>query len=221
MNGSQLASPCPTCGARAPIVLRGLDSCCSACGAARFLLAGPNVSFAGKPSRFGGIAASFVGVFVSGLGLSISAGLWFLGHAIAPGSTWSWALSVPVFGLSMLLGLALLVGGAKLRRHGAAREHEVQLQAVRSLVEHRRGPVSAHEISERLELPETEVDALLMELSRLSPSAVTIDVDASGRVVYDFEGEERRFRVLEETAEPEAGGDQPAAGQRREGARRS
>jgi len=196
-----MSSECPKCGQRAPIVLKGLDSRCAACAAPRFLLAAPNVSLAGQPSRFGGLAASLAGVGVLGLGLSLSAGLWFLGHALSPTSTWSWALAVPVFGVSLLVGLLLLVGGTKLRRSGTARRRAVELEAVSSMVRHRRGPISAYEIARSLELPEPLVDALLSELAREKATAVTLDVDADGHVVYDFEGEERRWRVLEEQAE--------------------
>ncbi|HXK19664.1 MAG TPA: hypothetical protein VNG33_17760 [Polyangiaceae bacterium] len=199
-----MSSECPKCGQRAPIVLKGLDSRCAACGAPRFLLAAPNVSFAGQPSRVGGVAASLAGIGVLGLGASLSAGLWFLGHALSPSSTWSWALAVPVFGVSMLVGLALLIFGTKLRRSGSARRRAVELEAVSAMVRHRRGPISAYEVAQALELPEPQVDALLTELARAKATAVTLDVDAEGHIVYDFEGEERRWRVLEEQAEDAA-----------------
>jgi hypothetical protein len=44
------------------------------------------------------------------------------------------------------------------------------------------------------------VDALMTELARERATAVTVDVDDQGHVVYDFDGEERRWRVLEEEA---------------------
>jgi hypothetical protein len=199
-----MSSQCPKCGQRAPIVLKGLDSRCAACGAPRFLLAAPNMSLAGQPSRVGGVAASIAGVSVMVLGLSLSAGLWFLGHALSASTTLAWALAVPVFGVSMLFGLLLLLGGTTLRRRGAARQRAVALEAVSAMVQHRRGPISAYAIARTLELPEPQVDALLSELAREKATAVTLDVDAEGHIVYDFEGEERRWRVLEEQAQVEA-----------------
>jgi hypothetical protein len=181
-------------------VLKGLDSRCAACGAPRFLLAAPNVSLAGQPSRVGGLAASIAGVAVMVLGLSLSAGLWFLGHALSATSTLGWALAVPVFGASMLFGLLLLVGGTTLRRRGSARRNAVALEAVNAMIQHRHGPISAYEVARSLELPEAQVDAMLTALAREKATAVTLDVDADGHVVYDFEGEERRWRVLEEQA---------------------
>ena len=198
-----MSSECPKCGQRAPIVLKGLDSRCAACGAPRFLLAAPNMSLAGQPSRVGGVAASIAGVSVMVLGLSLSAGLWFLGHALSASTTLAWALAVPVFGASMLFGLLLLLGGTTLRRRGVARQRAVALEAVSAMVQHRRGPISAYEIARTLALPEPQVDALLTELAREKATAVTLDVDAEGHIVYDFEGEERRWRVLEEQAQVE------------------
>jgi hypothetical protein len=198
LTGSPFASDCPKCGQRAPIVLRGLDSRCAACGAPRSLLAAPTVSFAGQPSRFGGAAATIAGVSVLVLGLSLSAGVWFLLQSIWPAYAVGWAFALPMAALSLLLGLLLLFGGNRLRKRGSLRQQEVQLQAVKAIVAHRRGPISASDVAGALQLPEPQVDALLTQLAREQATAVTLDVDANGRVVYDFEGEERRWRVLEE-----------------------
>ncbi len=195
-----MASPfdnaCPKCGQRAPIVLRGLDSRCAACGASRFLLAAPHVSLAGRPSRLGGIAATLAGVSVLVLGLSLAVGLWFLLQALSVMVAWGFA--IPIAAASLLFGLLLLFGGSRLRKHGEERQEQVQLQAVRALVQHRRGPISALQASQALELPEAQVDALLTRLAREKATAVTLDVDEQGHVVYDFDGEARRWRVLEE-----------------------
>jgi hypothetical protein len=211
---SPFATECPKCGQRAPIVLRGLESRCSACGAPRFLLGGPNVSLAGQPARVGGAAASIVGLAVLVLGLSSSAGVWFLLQSIWPTHAVGWALAVPMAAASLLFGLLLLLGGSKLRRHGAERQQAVQLDAVKGLVQHRRGPVTAQEVAQALELPEAQADLLLTRLAQQAATDVTVDVDQQGRVAYDFQGEERRWRVLEEAAlaEEEAEGalDTPA-----------
>ena len=122
-------------------------------------------------------------------------------------------MAVPVFGASLLFGLLLLLGGRKLRRHGTARHQAVAREAVSAMVQHRRGPISAREVARALELPEPQVDALLTELAREKVTGVTLDVDAEGHVVYDFEAEERRWRVLEEQAQV-AGDDARAAAER-------
>jgi hypothetical protein len=199
------------------VVLRGLESRCAACGAPRFLLAAPSLSFAGQPSRWGGLAASLAGVSVLVLGLSLSAGVWLLLQSIWPASAVGLAFALPMAAASLLFGVLLLLGGRRLRKSGAAHQHAVQLAAVQSMVQHRRGPISAYEIAGSLQLPEPAVDALLTQLAREKATAVTVDVDDSGHIVYDFEGEERRWRVLEEPVDEEAAADDanPRAERRR------
>lgn len=197
MTGSPLASPCPKCGQHAPIVLRGLESRCAACGAPRFLLAAPSVALAGRPSKLGGAAASLAGIAVLVLGLSLAVGLFFLLSAFLPVAV-GWAFAVPTAAASLLFGILLLLGGSRLTKSGTARQQQVALDAVRSVIKHRKGPISAAQVASSLQLPEPEVDALLTQLAREKATAVTVDVDPEGHVVYDFEGEERRWRVLEE-----------------------
>ena len=191
-------SVCSKCQQRAPVVLRGLESRCAACGEPRFLLAAPSVALAGQPSKVGGIAASIAGLSVLVLGLSLAAGLWLLLQSLWPASLLGWAFALPVAAASLLFGLLLLLGGSRLRRSGQARQQQVQLEAVRALVQHRRGPISALDAATALELPEPLVEELLTRLAREKATEVTLDVDARGHVVYDFEGEARRWRVLEE-----------------------
>jgi hypothetical protein len=160
------------------------------------LLAAPNVSLAGQPSRVGGIAATIAGTSVLVLGLSLALGLWFVLHGLSP--MVSWGVAIPVAMASLLFGLLLLLGGNRLRRHGSERQEQVQLAALKALVQHRRGPISALEAASALQLPEAQADALLTRLAREKATAVTVDVDTQGHVVYDFDGEARRWRVLED-----------------------
>jgi len=202
LTGSPFSSACPKCGQVAPIVLHGLDSRCAACGAARFLLAGPNMSLAGQPSRVGGIAASIAGGGVLVMGLSFSAGLFFLLQALFTSAV-GLAFALPLAAVTAFFGTLLMLGGRRLRLSGVARRERVQLDAVKALVEHRKGPINALEVSRALDIPEPQVDGLLMQLARERATDVTVDVDAQGHVVYDFEGEQRRWRVLEEEVEAE------------------
>jgi hypothetical protein len=175
------------------------------------LLAAPNVSLAGQPSRVGGVAATIFGLFVLVMGLSLSAAVFFLLQSIWPESVVGWAFSLPMAAGSAFFGTLLLLGGRSLRRSGTAKREKVQLEAVRAMVEHRKGPVNALEVAKALDLPEPEVDALLMRLAREHATDVTVDVDQQGHVVYDFEGEQRRWRVLEEQADAEAPADEGEA----------
>lgn len=211
MTGSPFASQCPKCGQRAPVVLRGLDSRCAACGAPRSLLASaPTVSLAGQPSRVGGLMLSLAGVSTLVLGMALSVGVWFLLQSFWPTHAFGWALAIPIFAVSLLAGVFMLLGGRRLRSSGTARQQAVQLEAVKAMVAHRRSPISAHDVASSLQLPEEQVDQLLTRLAREQATAVTLDVDARGQVVYDFEGEERRWRVLEEDAEADEAHEQPA-----------
>jgi hypothetical protein len=210
-----MSSECPKCGQRAPIVLRGLDSRCAACGAPRFLLAAPKVSLAGQPSRIGGLMMSWVGVSVLVLGLAMSAGVWFLLQSLMPTHAFGWAFAIPTSALSLLAGGLLLASGRRLRKSGTAHQQAVHLEAVKTLVQHRRGPISASDVASALELPEAQVDQLLTQLAREQATAVTLDVDARGQVVYDFDGEDRRWRVLEEDAEAQEAQEAERAARRR------
>lgn len=182
-------------------MLKGIDSRCAACGGPRSMLAAPSLTLAGTPSRWGGRFAVLLGVMVLVLGLSSALGLLLLLQSIWPATWVGWAFAIPVGSASLLFGSLLLWGGKSLARSGSQRRLEVQKNAVRAIVERERGPITAEHIGQRLELPAAEVDALLTELARERATAVTIDVDAEGRLVYDFEGEDRRFRVLEAEAE--------------------
>lgn len=184
-------------------MLHGLDSRCAACGAPRFLLAAPNVSLAGQPSRVGGIAASIAGGGVLFMGLSLSTGLYFLMQALFEKTALALAFSLPLAAAAAFFGTLLLLGGSRLRKSGDAKRDRVQLEAVRAMVQHRKGPVSALEVSRSLDIPEPQVDGILMQLARERATDVTVDVDAQGHVIYDFEGEQRRWRVLEEEVEAE------------------
>lgn len=131
------------------------------------------------------------------LGVSFATGLWFLLQWLFSAAV-GWAFAVPIAVASLLFGSLLMFGGRKLRQRGVARRERVQLEAVKAMVQHRKTPISALEVATSLQLPEAQADALLTRLAREQATAVTVDVDAEGHIVYDFEGESRRWRVLEE-----------------------
>jgi hypothetical protein len=103
----------------------------------------------------------------------MSAGLWFLLQSLAPARSFGWAFAIPTFAVSLLASVALLVSGSRLRSSGTARRQEVQLEAVKALVQHRRGPISAADVAGALQLPEPEVDQLLTQLAHRQATAVT------------------------------------------------
>jgi len=180
------------------VVLKGLTARCAACGAERPPFAVRSVTFAGQPAKVGGIAATLAGSLVLVMGLSLALLLGLLLQSIWPASFVGWAFAIPTAALTLFFGVLLLLGGRRLRRHGGQTQRSVQLAAVRALVAHRRGSVTAAEAARALDLTEAEADALLTELAKDSKANVSIDVDEQGVVHYDFQREEERWRVLDE-----------------------
>lgn len=194
------SSICQQCGKAAPIVLRGLQGRCAACGGARLPLTAPTVSLAGQPARIGGAAAFFAGWAVVVLGLAVSLGVLLLFQSIWPASFVGWAVGLPMAIASLFFGLLLVFGGHRLRRSGVERRQRVQLDAVRALVEHQRGMITAADVSGALAVTDEEADLLLSELSKDANTEVNVEFDDAGRLRYLFGRPEQRWRVLEETA---------------------
>lgn len=181
-------------------MLRGLEGQCAACGAARVPLTAPTLSLAGGPARLGGTAALFAGIAVLVIGLTAALGVLLLLLSIWPGSLVGWAFAIPLAVPSLFFGLALVLGGRKLRQHGARKRRSVELEAARAAVAHRNGLVTAAEAALALGVSEEQADSLLTELSRETDVEVNLDVDDDGRIRYAFGRPAERFRVLEEEA---------------------
>lgn len=196
-----LASPvCPHCGQRAPVVLRGLEAHCTACGGRRPPLAPQSLTLTGQPSRIGGTLATLSGALVLLVGLSLATFLGLLLQSIWPGSFVGWAFAIPIAAVTLFVGLGLLFGGRRLKRKGMDARRRVQLDAIRALANHRGGSVTALEAAKALDLPEEECDALLTQLAKDPRENVSLDVDDDGQIHYLFGIPEKRWRVLEETA---------------------
>ncbi len=133
------------------------------------------------------------------VGFSLAAALWLLLQSLWPEAKVGWAFALPTSAVTLFFGLLFLLGGRRLRQQGSARRQAVQLEAVRALVAHRRGAIGSHEVAGQLQLSEPEADALLSRLAREQATAVTLDVDDAGHMVYDFTGGEARWRVLEQS----------------------
>jgi hypothetical protein len=158
------------------------------------------LSLAGGPARLGGAAAAFAGWSVLVLGLSLSVGLLLLLQSIWPGTLVGWAFGIPMAVVTLFFGLFLVLGGRKLRRHGARRRRSVELEAARAAVAHRNGMITTSEAAHSLGVSEEQADSLLTELSRDSMVEVNLEFDENGRLRYLFGAPTERFRVLEEQA---------------------
>src|SRR5262245_44213886 len=137
VTSSSLTAVCPSCGQRAPIVLRGMQARCSACGAFRQPFGAQSLTLAGQPSRIGGMAAYVAGAGIVGVVFVIAALVLVLLQSIWPHMLIGWALALPIALISSFVGLLLVFGGRSLRQRGDAKQRAVQLEAMRALLAHR------------------------------------------------------------------------------------
>jgi hypothetical protein len=125
-------------------------------------------------------------------------------QSLWPATALGWAVAIPLATLSLFFGVLLVLGGRRLRRHGAARRRTVELEAARAAIAHRNGIITANEAAHALGVTEEQADALLTELSRDATFEVNIEFDDEGRVRYVFGRPSERFRVLDEQAATDA-----------------
>jgi glucose dehydrogenase len=183
-------------------VLQGLTARCAACGAERPPFAVPSVTLAGQPAKVGGIAITLAGWLVLVLGLSLALLVGLLLQSIWPAAFVGWAFGIPIAALTLFFGVLLLLGGRRLRQKGGETRRSVQLDAIRALVAHRGGSVTTTEAARALDLSEHEADALLTEFAKDTQAPVSVDIDEHGVMHYEFEREDKRWRVLDETQGP-------------------
>jgi hypothetical protein len=134
------------------------------------------------------------------IGLSVSAFLWLLLQSIWPQSMVGWAFAVPIAMLSLFFGGGLVFGGKRLHKSGESAQKKARVEAIRALVAHRGGMVTAAEAAQSLNVSEQESDALLTELAKDPDQNVSLEVDDEGRIRYLFGVAEQRWRVLDEQA---------------------
>ncbi|HEY8943671.1 MAG TPA: hypothetical protein VIM73_05385 [Polyangiaceae bacterium] len=200
MRTNPANSICPHCRQRAPIVLRGIEPRCTACGGRRQPFGSQTLTLAGKPSRIGGTVASAAGWIALVGGLSAALFFGVLLHTVWPGTLIGWAFAVPTAVISLIVGLLLIRGGRRWQKQGIDAERSVKLDAVRALAAHRGGSLTSEQVSEALQVSDEEGDALLTELAKDPKLGVSIDVDDDGVIHYLFGVPERRWRILEEAA---------------------
>ncbi len=186
MSGPPHNARCPRCGQRAPIVLRGLEATCTACGGRRLPFTAKSLNLAGKGSRIGGAAARFFGWASILGGVSLAAFIGLLVQSLWPAGLLGYAFAIPILLISLAIGITLLVGGSRLGRHGAQREKSTQLEAIRSMAAHNRGVLTARQVARTLSLPEEQADAMLTELAKRPDERVSLDVDDDGNLFYLF-----------------------------------
>lgn len=199
---------CPHCGQIAPLVYRGVQASCSACGRGRAPLTSSSVTHAGQPSKVGGAITRVFGWFVLGGGLVLAAVLAFFAYLVAGASMAPWLLGLPVAFVALLMGWLLLRGGRELTASGDRAEHTTRRRAVLGIAAARGGVVTAPEVARALDIAVDDADRLLTRLAKEEMEHVSVDVDDHGNVLYRFGGVRwpNEVRVGEPTrvASPEA-----------------
>jgi hypothetical protein len=211
---------CPHCGQRAPIVLRGIEARCTACGGARIPFTARSLNLAGQPSRIGGTAATVAGWAVLAVGLFVATLVTLLLNALPwpPAGVIGWILGIAIALLAIVIGGGLLFGGHKLRKHGSEKRHSVRLEAVQALAAHRGGQLTAAQAAGSLDVSEAEADAILTDLAKNPDANVSLEIDDAGGIHYLFgKGGDERWRILAETdAASRAAEDEAAAAEAEE-----
>jgi hypothetical protein len=168
------------------------------------------LNLAGKPSRAGGLAVRFLGWTAVVFGLAAALGLGLLFGALF-GGTVGLAVGLPITLVSLFFGLALVFGGRKLRRHGDETERAARVQAIRALASHQGGSVMAADVARKLELSETDADALLTELAKEPDENVSLELDDDGGLHYLFGQGAQALRIAPVATRIDAAGPAPAA----------
>lgn len=220
MLGALSPSPhnalCPKCGQRAPIILRGIDAQCTACGARRIPFTAKALNLAGKGSRIGGAAARFFGWASLIGGTSLAAFVALLFQSFWPDGLFGYAFAVPIMLISYAIGIPLLLGGRRLGNYAALKEKSTQLDAIRAMAAHQGGAVNAEQVAHTLSLPVAVADQMLTDLAKDPDGNVSLDLDDDGRIYYLFglQGEElaaARWRFETPSLDPRVAAETEAA----------
>ena len=200
-SAATMSRPCPKCGEDVPIVLRGVEAFCTACGRRRLPFAQEALNLKGKSAKAGGTAARVLGVIVWIFGFFLSALLGGTLQVLFPEILLGLAVGGPIAFVTLLLGAFLFFGGRKLGKMGDATATEAQIKAIRGLARQRRGVLTADDVARHLDLTPERGDALLTDLARHPDEDVGVDIDDQGRVLFLFDNPEaRRWRVRVEAS---------------------
>ena len=177
---------CPRCRQNAPIVYRGVNAFCTACGAPRSVL-GSSVNLAGQPSKVGGQVTRVFGWIVLVVGTLIAAGAFAACSALVGASAAApFVIAVPLAIVSWVLSYFLLKGGKSLEKSGEDRQKATRSQAVFALANTRAGMVTPADLAQAIGVSAKEADDILTAMAKESPDHVSIEVDDNGTIYYRF-----------------------------------
>ncbi len=191
-----MARPCPRCGEDVPVVLRGTEAFCTACGRRRLPFAQEALNLKGKSAKVGGTAARVLGMIVWTFGFFLAALLGFVLQFFFPEMLLGYAVGGTISFVTLLLGSLLFFGGRTLGKVGERAATEAQVKAIRGLARQRKGVLTANEVARHLDITSERADALMTELAGRPDEDVGVDIDDHGNVLYLFDNPEaRRWRV--------------------------
>ncbi|MDB4944233.1 MAG: hypothetical protein JWP97_3767 [Labilithrix sp.] len=179
---------CPRCRQNAPIVYRGVNAFCTACGAPRGVLASPSVNLAGQPSKVGGQVTRVFGWITLIVGSLVAAGLFAACSAVIGTSAAAapFIASVPVAVIAWVLSYFMLKGGKSLAKSGEDQQKATRRQAVFMLANTRAGNVSPADLAQAIGVTAEEADDILTAMAKETPEHVSIEVDDNGTIFYRF-----------------------------------
>lgn len=194
---------CPRCRQHAPVVYRGVNAFCTACGAPRMPLSSNSVNLAGRSSKVGGVVTRTIGWIVLVAGLLLGFGtLGTCGAIVGFASAAPYLLGVPVITLALVVGWLLMRSGKELSAEGTRAQKTARTQAVFALANVRGGLLTALDVSQAMGTSVADADALLTSLAKEQPENVTLDIDDQGAVFYRFMAAQLRAVA----SAPQAGG---------------
>ncbi len=166
---------------------RGALAFCSACNRPRVPLSATGVNLAGKPARFGGTVARVVGWVVLAVTLALALIVGTVLQAVfPPGAVVGWAVGGVIAVLGVAAAVVLLMGGRFLQKTGDRAALGARREALFALAQNQGGILRAPLVGKALGVPPLEAEAMLTALSRDPDSAVTLEVDAEGKLFYRF-----------------------------------
>ena len=178
---------CPRCRQNAPIVYRGVNAFCTACGAPRSPLTSGSVNLAGQPSKVGGQITRVFGWIVLVVGTLLAAGSFAMcGAIVGMSAAAPYILSVPIALATWVLSYFLLKGGKQLVEAGVDTQKATRTQAVFALANTRGGMVTPNDLAQAIAVTPKEADDILTAMAKESPDHVSIEVDDNGIIFYRF-----------------------------------
>lgn len=193
---------CPRCHQNAPLVYRGVNAFCTACGGPRLPLTNASLNMAGQPSKVGGTVARVFGWMVLAAGWLVGLAIFGLFAAAFGTSSWGLGIGGTIALVASLAAWGLLRGGKELQKSGDDAELAAQHQAIYALANTRHGVLKAWDVAQALHVSPEAGDAILTGLAKTRPEHVMVDIDDDGNVLYRFHHAGGQARIAPNAVAP-------------------